>query len=371
MLSTPPGLGPSPLTIFHVVFSRGRSSAERHALDLAEAQAVAGHAVHVVGSGARLRRSVPQGVTWHALPFPLLRDARLHALLRRHQADVCHGHLGPACKAVSRCDGVVRVGTLHQGFEPSRHELLDGVVCLNRDQWHTLGTYLGAARVVPPWAPRPRAARPGPGLRERLKLAEDQVLIGTVARLTRSKGVDLLIRAFMQSAPGHAVLAIIGEGRQARALKRLADDHPGIHFLGHRDDIDAALEDMDLFVSPSREEDLSLTLLEAMRAGLPIVATRTQGARQLLSDAHSTLVPIGDVPALSAALLARIRGLRMPMPGLRPARERVTYDLVLYERDAAVARIESFYRALISGGAWQSKRLMPSGSSVPPERSAR
>ena len=70
MLSTPPGLGPSPLTIFHVVFSRGRSSAERHALDLAEAQAVAGHAVHVVGSGARLRRSVPQGVTWHALPFP-------------------------------------------------------------------------------------------------------------------------------------------------------------------------------------------------------------------------------------------------------------------------------------------------------------
>lgn len=373
------------LTIFHVVFSRAGSVAERHALDLAEAQAAAGHEVHVVGAGTRLRRSIPARVTWHAMPFPLLRDARLDALLRKHQADVAHGHLGPACKAVSRCDGVVRVGTLHEGYEPNRHELLDGLICLNREQWNTLGAYLGAARVVHPWAPPLRPSPPGSSLRERLKLADDQVLIGTVASLTRAEGVDLLIRAFMQSAPGHAVLAILGEGRQARALKRLADRHPGIHFLESQDGagLDAALEAMDLFVSPARDNEWSPALLQAMRAELPIVATRTRGARQLLSDEHATLVPIGDVGALSAALLARIRGLRMPIPGTRPVRERVSYELGLYERDTAVARIDSFYRSLISGGAWRPRRLTSmepatttaaasaQASSEPPEHSAK
>lgn len=337
-----------PLTIVHVVFSSRLAGAERHALDLAAAQAAAGHRVHVVGSdSAALRRAMPAGVEHHVLSLPLWRGARLAALARRLGADICHGHLGPACRAVARCTGAMRVGTLHIGYRPHQHDRLDGLICVNRDQWTTLSSYLGAARVVYNWPPRPMAAPSGPRLRERLGIGDDRVLVGTVARLHPSKGVDLLIRAFAQVAPGHAVLAILGEGPQERSLKRLAAGHPGIRFLGFREDVDAALEDMDLFVSPSREEALPLAVLEAMRAGLPIVATRTQGTMQLLGDAPATLVDIDDVPALGAALQARIRGLRLPGHGRHGARARVPYDMGLYDRDAAVARIESFYRALL------------------------
>ncbi|MDH0868186.1 glycosyltransferase [Mitsuaria sp. GD03876] len=340
---------PPPLTIVHVVFSSRLAGAERHALDLAGAQADAGHQVHVVtGGSTALLRAMPANVGHHALPLPLLRGPRLDALARRLGADICHGHLGPACKAVARCDGPMRFGTLHVGYKPHQHERLDGLVCVNRDQWATLGTYLGAARVVYNWPPRPMTnATPGPRLRERLRLGDDQVLVGTVARLHPSKGIDLLIRAFAQYAPGHAVLAILGEGPQERQLRRLAGGHPGIRFLGFRSDVDAALEDMDLFVSPSREEALPLAVLEAMRAGLPIVATRTQGLQQLLGDAPATLVDCEDITALGTALQASIRGLRLPGHVRRFSRRRVMYDMGLYDRDAAVARIESFYRALL------------------------
>lgn len=341
-----------PLTIVHVVFSSRLAGAERHALDLAAAQAAAGHRVHVVTRGSTaLCRAMPAGVDHHVLALPLWRGTRLDALLRRLGADLCHGHLGPACKTVARCEAALRFGTLHVGYKAHHHERLDGLICVNQAQWDSLGDYLGAARVIYNWPPRldqpkaPGEAPPRPGLREQLKLADDQVLVGTVARLHRSKGVDLLIRAFSRHAPGHAVLAILGEGREARALKRLAAGHPGIHFLGFRDDVDAVLEDMDLFVSPSREEALPLAVLEAMRAGLPIVATRTNGLQQLLSDAPATLVPLEDVTALGTALQASIRGLRLPGHGR--VRSHVAYDLSPYDRDLAVARIEAFYRSLM------------------------
>ena len=125
----------SSLTIAHVVFSSHMGGAERHALDLAAAQVEAGHRVHLIGlSGAHFRHATPKGVTRHAMPLPLFRTARLDALLSRLQVDVCHGHLGPACRAVARSGVPLRIGTLHVGYKPHQHAGLDGLICVNQEQ---------------------------------------------------------------------------------------------------------------------------------------------------------------------------------------------------------------------------------------------
>ncbi|MDN3919306.1 glycosyltransferase [Roseateles violae] len=333
----------APLTIVHVVFSSHIAGGEQYCIDLAQAQQALGHEVHVVGpSRSAIAGALAAGITYHGLALPLLRGARLRRLARRLDADVCHGHLGPACKAVAQMRGCVRIGTLHVGYKPHQHAQLDGLICVNRAQGQQLARYEGAYRTIYNWAPLRPAAPAGTDLRAELGLSPAQLLVGGVGRLHPSKGMDLLVAAFRAHAPQDAVLAILGEGKQRAELERLAGGDARIRLLGFRRDVDAALQAMDLFVSPSREEAFPLAILEAMRAGLPILATETQGPREMLREQPSgDLLPVGNVPALGRALEDALVGLRRQ--GHHGQRPRIAYALEAYQRDEAVRQVLSFY----------------------------
>ena len=95
------------------------------------------------------------------------------------------------------------------------------------------------------------------------------------------------------------------------------------------------------------EEAFPLAILEAMRAGLPILSTATQGPTEMLAGQPATLVPVGDVAALGRALRERLAALR-PQPGQSVDRQRVDYCLSAYERPQAVARVIAFYGDVLS-----------------------
>lgn len=331
-----------PLTLVHVVFSSRIAGGERHCIDLANAQAALGHRVHVIGSaGSAVAGALAAGVRFHGLRLPLLRGWRVAALARRLGADVCHGHLGPACKAAAQAGTAARIGTLHVGYKAHHHARLDGLVCVNRAQHEGLPADRAArARVIHNWAPEGHPAASRTDLRAELGLAPGQLLVGSVGRLHASKGMDLLIAAFRAQAPADAVLAILGEGPEEAALQALAAGDARIRLLGYRDDVDAALPGFDLFVSPSREEAFPLAILEALRAGRPVLSTATQGPREMLAGQPARLVPVADVLALGLAMAEELARLR-PLP--REARA-VRYDTAAYDRSQAVARTLAFYR---------------------------
>src|SRR5689334_308383 len=211
-----------PLTLVHVVFSSRIAGGERHCIDLANAQATLGHRVHVIGSaGSAVAGALAPGVSFHGLKLPLLRGWRVAALARRLGADICHGHLGPACKAVAHARSAARIGTLHVGYKAHHHARLDGLVCVNRAQHEGLPQGEALASVIYNWAPERDAAAAArhTDLRAELGLAPQQLLVGSVGRLHRSKGMDLLIAGFKAHAPADAVLAILGEGPDEAALK--------------------------------------------------------------------------------------------------------------------------------------------------------
>jgi glycosyltransferase involved in cell wall biosynthesis len=201
--------------------------------------------------------------------------------------------------------------------------------------------------VIYNWAPA-SAASTGGDLRAELGLEPGQLLVGSVGRLHPSKGMDLLVTAFRAFAPADAVLAILGEGAEMPALQRLAAGDPRIHLLGFRRDVDAALRGFDLFVSPSREEAFPLAILEAMRAGVPVLATATQGPLEMLAGQPGELVPVGDPTALGRAIAARLEALRAVPRAVRPP---VAYDVSAYDRDAAVDRVLALYRDVLAARA--------------------
>lgn len=144
--------------------------------------------------------------------------------------------------------------------------------------------------------------------RRALGLGEHDKLLLTVARFTPQKGHAVLIDAapaVLQRFPA-TKFALVGSGPdQDLAAQRIAQSGLAESFalLGHRDDVADLLVAADLFVMPSLFEGLSLALLEAMAAKVPVVATPIGGTVEALGSEHPFLAPPGDAAALAAAII--------------------------------------------------------------------
>lgn len=157
-----------------------------------------------------------------------------------------------------------------------------------------------------------RARGPGPGralARRLLGLSPETPVVLAVGRLLEQKGHRYLVQAvpdLLARAPDLAVV-VVGHGplsdRLRRQARELAVDR-SVHLTGHRTDARMLLDAADVFVLPSRQEAMPLAALEAMDAGLPVVATDVLGSAEVVVDGETGLLVRPD----DAAALARAVG---------------------------------------------------------------
>ena len=132
-------------------------------------------------------------------------------------------------------------------------------------------------------------------------------LAGIIARLTEQKAHRVLFDAMAQRADLAALhVLVVGDGELRAELQRRVAAlglEPRVHFAGARRDLGNVLAAIDLFVMPSLWEGLPLSLVLAMGAGLPAIATRVAGIPEVIEhDVSGLLVPPGDKDQLGAAL---------------------------------------------------------------------
>jgi glycosyltransferase involved in cell wall biosynthesis len=169
--------------------------------------------------------------------------------------------------------------------------------------------------------------------------------IVTVARLSPEKGVDVLLKALAQVQQPHIRLEIAGDGVLRGDLERLTADlgiRDQVCFLGEVADIPALLARASLFVLPSHSEGISLTLLEAMARGVPVVATKVGGNAEVVMHGETGfLVPAADPAALAARIWQLLNDTeRCQMMG-RAGRRRVE---AYFDIRGVLARYERLYR---------------------------
>ncbi len=155
------------------------------------------------------------------------------------------------------------------------------------------GSVLSIPNLVPdPGAPAPQAASSGP-----LRLV-------AVGRLDPVKGHDVLLRALVDVPD--AVLTVLGEGVHRRALEALVLElglSDRVRLPGWSEDVAAELGAYDVLVLPSRSEGWPLTVVEAMLAALPVVATPVGSVPEAVQHGQTgLLVPKDDPAALACAL---------------------------------------------------------------------
>ena len=138
-------------------------------------------------------------------------------------------------------------------------------------------------------------------------------LIGFVGRLTGQKGVDVLLNAFaiVHRALPTARLLLIGDGPQRAALAALAGGlqiSAAVHFAGWREDARAQMAALNVLAIASRWEGFGLVTLEAMQAGVAVVASRVSALPEIVLDGETgLLVPAANAAKLAAALLALLQ----------------------------------------------------------------
>ncbi|MER7165093.1 glycosyltransferase [Micromonospora sp. NPDC000207] len=266
-----------------------------------------------------------------ALNVPLLR--RWVSMLRQVRPDLVHvrglqneGFHGVLAARLARVPRILVTvhGTVRDLTSPPswrRHLLVHGAEPFTLRAATHVGTvceYAAARRfvqavgerfvgVIPNGVPvpaDPSAARDR--VRAELGLAPSDVVMIAVSRLTWEKGYAVLARALRRLAPGHLrrVLLVVGDGPDRTGIESaLSDAGPvDVRFLGSRRDVPDLLSAADLFVFPTRHENLSNALLEAMAYGLPAVASAVGGNVEVLRRGGGRLVPPDDPSALAAAI---------------------------------------------------------------------
>jgi glycosyltransferase involved in cell wall biosynthesis len=271
-------------------------------------------------------------------PLADLRAAReLWAVLRRERPDVLHTHNpkpGIYGRIVGRLAGVPRVVHTTHGLyatpqdrfpkravvyaleavasrfshvelvqSPEDLELMGRLRLASRRKLRLLGNGVDLSRFRLP-APGERDE-----VRAELGLAQDDVVIGLVARLVAEKGVPELLSAVEQLGPPHRLL-LVGphDPEKADALPESLLDRAragGAVLAGHRTDVERLYRAMDVFCLPSHREGFPRAAMEAAATGLPVVASDIRGCRQVVDDpVTGRLFPVRDVDALAAALRA-------------------------------------------------------------------
>lgn len=363
----------APLGIVHVLAPAYFGGLERVVQNLATGQRARGHDVRVLfllderqreplltdalrDAGVPVQRVVTRGRAYRrqlAVLRSLARDPRVHVI---HS----HGYLPDVLVRLALRARAPIVSTIH-GFTGSSRiyewmqlralRAFDAVVPVSA----TVATRLAGAGVTlsrihvvrNAWSPV------GPPLtrdtaRQALGIPADAPVLGWVGRISREKGLDVLLEA-LPLLPADIELAVVGDGPLRAALTARAESSGvggRVTWCGTVPDAERYLAAFDTLVISSRTEGTPMTLLAAMDARVPVVSTAVGGIPAVVSPAEASLVPPDDAPALAEAIRDAITNRESAT-----ARAHAAHARLAREFDAAswLDTYDALYRQVCAG----------------------
>jgi glycosyltransferase involved in cell wall biosynthesis len=354
--------------VAHLIYGLGLGGLEQLVVQLAARSRARGieSSILALGQDGPVRDlAQKQGVAVELIPadgmsLPALMGIRRE--LERREASVLHAHdLGPWLNgvAVRALRPKTRVmATFHEQRTPEgkkRHAAALAaratdvlVACGDKVREDILGWAPRGVRVpvIANGVPLETAAfTPREAARAELRIPEGALAVGYAGGLRQIKGPDRLLEAFLDRFADRADvhLYLIGAGPMEPSLRAAARGHANVHFTGLIPNVSRLLPALDVYAQTSLSEGRSLSMLEAMGAGLPTLAHDLLAVREIHGHEETALlVPAGDRQALGEALqrLARDPQLRARLGA--NARQRARQHSI----EPMVNAYETLYREL-------------------------
>lgn len=239
---------------------------------------------------------------YNAGPWDMLASLKLRRIVTAFKPDLILAHANRAITLLSRfrINSIPLVGVLHNGRikHPLPGDALITVADHIRKTIESKNSFQGPIYVLPNQAPETAAS---------LSTTFHQpVRIGVLARLSQEKGVDLFIEALAVLKEKIDFRVIIGgDGKEKKALEqqtKRAGLEPFVRFIGWVQNKKSFFDDIDIFCLTSRREGLPVVLLEAFAYSKPVVATCTEGAKELCTHGENAYLTSENPTEIADAL---------------------------------------------------------------------
>jgi glycosyltransferase involved in cell wall biosynthesis len=175
---------------------------------------------------------------------------------------------------------------------------------------------------------------------------KDVPILFALGRLHTHKGFDILVQA-LAKAKTDAVLWLAGDGPEKANLQALVKElnlEQRVKFLGWRSDVNALMSTADLFICPSRHEGLGSIIIEAWFNRCPMIATASQGPKELIThEKNALLTPIDDVDSLTLAMESLLND---PNKAALLAEQGFAEYKTLYSRDIIIKQYLDLFKTL-------------------------
>ncbi|WP_457329424.1 glycosyltransferase [Rhizobacter sp. P5_C2] len=322
------------MRVLHVIETLDFGGAEKVVVDLVAAtKGRCQPAVCCVKHSGELAQRLGDGVQVFSLGKGEGNDLtvpwRLARLVREQGFDVMHSHLWGVyleSALAAKLAGVPLVHTVHGNYQDYGQRFIPRLKLALRHRlerfaarWHqrivTVSHSIQSYVVENIGIDARRVETVHNGIDERVSLQGERrgTTFITVGRMAAVKNHAMMIRAFARVAASRpdARLQLVGDGPDRPALEALAASlgvASRVEFLGFRNDVAELLAAADVFLMSSHYEGVSIAILEAMRAGLPVVGTQVGGIPETVLQGESgLLVPDGDEAAFADAMLTLLQ----------------------------------------------------------------
>lgn len=373
-----PGATATPRSILHIVAPGAIGGLESVVLALSAGQTQRGHNVTVAVVSEPLEGEHPfvsalgaAGVKTMAYALPPRAYLKERSLLRelcdRERPDIVHTHgyrpdiLHAASRlrrnfaTVTTLHGSSRVGgisTLHEMLQKALLRRFDAVIAVSR---HLSGQLRGT------WVREDKLHVVQNGWRDAhslfnratarrlLNLPPNGLAVGWVGRLIPIKGADVFLEAIGHLDVSPLIVSIIGDGPERSRLEEIVRTKglsERVRFHGAVPDAARYLGAFDVLVLSSRSEGIPITLLEAMAAGVPLVATRVGGVPEVVGEAEALLVRSEDHRALAHSIQS---ALQDPASAARRAAAATRQLHVNFGMDRWINAHDRVYDLIVSG----------------------
>jgi glycosyltransferase involved in cell wall biosynthesis len=369
------------MRILQICSARELGGGERHLADLANSLARRGHDVHaVVVPSSPLHGELSALLKQNILELPMrnslniLSAFKLARILKERRIEIIHAHVARdyplAALAAGRAEGAQLLITRHVLFPLNKsHRLTLRDVAAVIAVSHAVANRLRARRIFD----RQKIVVIQNGIdveqfargREAVDRPSARLIVGMIGHLAPIKGQKEFIRAAAKVCQSREDVdfVIVGEDKSSRGENRRRTEKliselglsERVRLIGWVSDVPKMLATLDLLVSPSRSEPFGLSIVEAMAAGVPVIATMSEGAQEII-EANRTgrLVPISDELALAGAIDELLSDCkereRLSVNAQRAVRERFSLERMVDET-------EQLYRAVLTDaplrGGWR------------------